>query len=105
MDSHEREYAAAVEGMDELYGVTPTPPICVTVGTRRIPTWNSGARVTWHDNGITGGSGHRTGIVVDIRYAGEDTSADRRIYIVKTRDPVSLQMRHVELTHESLCEW
>lgn len=101
MDSHEREYAAAVEGMDELYGVTPTPPICVTVGSRRVPCWNVDATVTWTDaNGH-----HRHGHVVAIRYAGADESADCRIYVVKTRDPVSLQMRHVELTHESLCEW
>lgn len=101
MDAHEREFFGAIEGMQDTYGVVPTPPVTVVLGTRCIPTWNVNATVTWTD----AQGHHRHGHVMAIRYAGADESADQRIYVVKTRDPVSLQPRHVELTHDALCEW
>lgn len=100
MDAHENEYLAAIEGMDDLYGAAPTPPMCVTVGSRRVPMWNTGARVCWTERGQ-----HRHGIVLDIRYPGDDREPDQRIYVVRTRDPISLQRRVVELTHDVLIEW
>lgn len=104
MDSHEREYLAAAAAMQEQYCVVPTPPVCVTCGFKRIPTWNVGATVTWTDDQ----GRHRYGHVVEIRLPEDnlgDIDAERRVYVIQTRDPVSLQRRHVELTHSALCEW
>lgn len=100
MDPHASEALAAIEGMQDTYGVVPTVPVMHVVGTKPVPVWNVGAVVTWTDHGR-----HRHGNVVDIRYDGEDQGPDRRIYVIQTRDPVSLRRQHVELTHSQLCEW
>jgi len=102
MDAHEPEYLAAVAGMTDTYGtIVPTPPVIATTGSRRIPVWNVGATVCWTDSSRR----HRTGTVIDVVFAGESRNAEDRIYRIQTRDPVSLQRRHVELTHHALCEF
>jgi len=99
MDAHQREYLAAAEGMQDTYGIVPTPPVIHVVGNRPIPVWNPGATVTWHDAGH-----HHHGTVVDIRYRGEDREPDQRLYVVRERDPGQPPRWH-ELTHSQLCEW
>ena len=102
MDAHEPEYLAAVAGMTATYGTfVPTPPVIATTGSRRIPVWNVGANVEWTDDQ----GRHRTGNVIDIVFAGDSREPDDRIYRIQTRDPVSLQRRHVELTHTQFCKW
>lgn len=101
MDAHAAEYAAAIDGMNDTYGPTITPPMLVSIGSRRIPVWNHNATVAWTDANRR----HCVGIVVDIRYPGDDREADQRIYVIRYRDPVSRQVRHIELTHDSLIEW
>lgn len=102
-DSHEREYLGAVAGMTETYGVVPTPPICVTVGSRRIPTWNVGAVVEW----IDAEGRRRRGNVVGVSFiTGEGSGdADERVYAIQSRDPVSLRREYLDLTPSALCGW
>jgi hypothetical protein len=102
MDAHENEYGGAVAGMSEVYGVVPTPPICVSVGSRRIPVWNVGAVVTWTDPK----GRHRHGNVVGVTYLpGDSRDADDRVYAIQTRDPVTLRREYIDLDHTALCEW
>ncbi len=104
MDAHEPEYLAAAAAMQEQYCVVPTPPVMVTNGAKRVPVWNQGATVTWTDEQ----GRHRYGHVTNIRFPDDslgDVDADRRVYVIQTRDPVSLQRQVVELTHTALCDW
>ena len=76
----------------------------VTDGARRIPVWNVGAVVGWRDDR----GRDRRGNVIEIRLPEDnlgDIDADRRVYVVQTRDPETLRREYVELTHSALCEF
>ena len=100
-DPHAAEYLAAVAGMAETYGVVPTVPVIVTTGSKRVPMWNEGATVTWRDRI----GRRRVGVVMKLvypdAYAGP-IDADRILYRIKTRDPVTLERRNVEMAADQL---
>lgn len=100
MDAHENEFSAAVAGMQDVYGIVPTPPVMHVVGTTPVPVWNVGATVTWVD----ARGHHHHGTVFSVAYAGEDRTPDQRVYTVKERHPGAAPEWH-ELTPSQLCEW
>jgi hypothetical protein len=100
-DPHAAEYLAAVAGMAETYGIVPTAPVIITTGSKRTPMWNEGATVVWADRIGRRRHGTVIGLIYPDAYAGP-IDADRILYRIKTRDPVTLELRNVEMSADQL---
>lgn len=61
MDAHEREYAAAINGMAETYGHKLTPPTTIVRDGKVVDTYAVGNRIKFLDNGR-----ERIGVVVEV---------------------------------------
>ena len=63
MDSHEREYLAAADGMIDTYGGPKfTPPTVILRDGQPFDTWAVGARIKFNDDR----GGERWGVVVEV---------------------------------------